>query len=85
MNSFDAEMHMIRQKEMAQRAATNYLPEFHDRSSLRRPFHRRALAGLGGALVILGYRLQGEIDQLPSAAELVDSIQFSSNGQCAEC
>jgi len=85
MNSFDAEMHILRQKEMAQRAAANYSLEFHDGSSQRRPFHRRALAGLGGALVILGYRLQGEIEQFPSAAELVDSIQLSSNGRCVEC
>lgn len=85
MNSFDAEMHIFRQKEMAQRAAANYSPKFRDEFSQRRPFHRRALAGLGGALVMLGYRLQGEIEQFPSPVELVDSIQLGSNGRCVEC
>jgi hypothetical protein len=65
MNSFDGEMHIWRHKELARRAAEQYAHVAHlDRGHGARAAYRKAMAGLGGRLVVLGYRLQGEIEGL---------------------
>lgn len=89
MNSYDAEMHILRQKDMARRAAedyalkTNHIPT--PSTAIRLPIYRRTLAAIGGRLVSMGYRLQGEIDQLATSAELTDALGLKSNSPCVEC
>ncbi len=81
MNAFDAENHILQQKEMARRAGQSYPTISHllaDESRPRRAY-RRALAGLGGQLVSIGYRLQGEIDQL-ATPELGDTLRLNGSG-----
>jgi hypothetical protein len=87
MISYDAEIHVSRQKEMARRAAASYpnvshLANGHNGGNA---VHRRALAGLGGALVALGLRLQGEFDQLSAAPELADTLGLARNEPCPDC
>jgi hypothetical protein len=82
MNDFDAENHILRQKEIVRRAAESYPLISHldaGNNDGVRLAYRRALAGLGGRLIVLGYRLQGEIDQL-AAADVPEPLSFSSNG-----
>lgn len=85
MNSFDAEMHVTRQKEMARRAAESYAVMAHQPQSGPRLFYKRALAGLGSRMITLGYRLQGEIEQLSTAPALADSLGLTTNNHCADC
>ena len=84
MNSFDGEMHVSRQKESARRAAENYIPSNDQPGKVSRRVHRRALAGLGSRMITLGYRLQGEIDQLSATPALVDSLGLTSNNPCPD-
>jgi hypothetical protein len=84
MISYDAENHVMRQKEMARRAAESY-PRVSGLGDGVRPAHRRALAGLGGRLVTLGYRLQGEIDQLSAAPKPAGAPGLSLNEPCLDC
>jgi len=82
MNTFDAENHILQQKEMARRAGQTYPTISHllaEEGRTRRAY-RRALAGLGGQLVTLGYRLQGEIDHLAAAPELNDTLRLNGTG-----
>jgi hypothetical protein len=84
MISYDAEVYVSRQKEMARRAAESY-PRVSHQANGAHPIHRRALARIGGALVTLGYRLQGEIDQLSAAPELAGSMGLSHSEPCLDC
>lgn len=84
MNSFDAEMHVTRQKEMARRAAENYAVSGYLRPSRPRLVYKRALAGLGARMVLWGYRLQGEIEQLSAAPVLADSLGLTASRPCSE-
>jgi hypothetical protein len=84
MNSFDAEMHVTRQKEMARRAAENYAALAHQPQTGPRLVYKRALAGLGSRMITLGYRLQGEFEQLSTAPALADSLGLSPNNPCPE-
>lgn len=79
MNAFDAENHILRQKEMARRAGHTYPTVSHllTHDGRTRSAYRRALAGLGGQLINLGYRLQGEIDQLAAAPEMHDTLRLN--------
>ena len=83
MNAFDAENHILQQKEMARRAGQSYPTINHllaEQGRSRRAY-RRALAGLGGQLVSLGYRLQGEIDHLAATPELTgDTLRLNGTG-----
>ncbi len=86
MNSYDAELHILRQKDMARAAGNSYPTIAHlvgNESGLRLTY-RRALAGVGGRLVAIGYRLQGEFDHL-AAPELADSLGLGGNSPCVEC
>jgi hypothetical protein len=73
MNSYDAEMHILRRKAATRAAADAYMqhggsePASQRRARLT---YRRALAGVGGQLISLGYRLQGEINQLAAPEQL---------------
>jgi hypothetical protein len=82
MISYDAEIHVARQKEMARRAAESY-PHLH-RPAGAAPAQRRVLAALGVRLVALGMRLQGELAQLPRP-ELVDPFGAAHQEPCLEC
>lgn len=86
MNSFDAEMHILRQQENARRAADQYMTTSHlDRPGAPgriRLIQQRALAAFGAQLVVLGYRMQGEFNQLAVTAE---SLTISKNEPCVEC
>lgn len=85
MNSFDAEMHLLRQKEMARHAAESYRFTVHsDNDGVKRAY-RRALSGIGSQLIIIGLRLQGEIDQLTIAPEMTEPLGFSHNGNSRGC
>lgn len=81
MNAFDAENHILQQKEMARRAGQTYPTISHLRAGegRTRRAYRRVLVGLGGQLVTLGYRLQGEIDHL-AAPELGDTLRLNGTG-----
>jgi hypothetical protein len=90
MISYDAEIHVSRQKEMARRTAASYAAVSHRASGRNggsggNAVHRRALAGLGGALVALGLRLQGELDQLPAAPELAGALGLTRNEPRPDC
>jgi hypothetical protein len=94
MISYDAEIHVSRQKEIARRAAASYpdvshLANGHNGGNAvnggNAAVHRRALAGLGGALVALGLRLQGELDQRSAAPELADTLGLARNEPCPDC
>lgn len=85
MNSFDLENHMLWRKGMANRAAAAYPHNSHLRSGRAGLAYRRLLAGIGSQLVALGYRLQGELDQLAAAPDLADSLGLQRNEPCLEC
>lgn len=85
MNFFDAEMHLLRQKELTRHSAESYPLISHLDNGGVRLAYRRALAGVGSRLVILGFRLQGEIDQLTVVPEMTEPLGFGRNGNCAGC
>jgi hypothetical protein len=79
MNSFDYEMHILRQKEVARQMAKNY--PIADALAVRRlANHRRILAGLGSRLVAFGYRLQ-EVGEFAVLSELPEPLA-AVNGGC---
>lgn len=84
MNDYDAEIHILRQKEMVQRAARSYPSISHLENGGVRVTYYHLLAEIGERLVTLGYRLQGEIDQLSVAPDLVEPLGFSRNGHSAK-
>lgn len=84
MNSFDAEMHVTRQKELARRAVENYAANGYPLPPRPRLVYKRALAGLGTRMVSWGYRLQGEIEQLSAGPVLAESLGLAANNPCSE-
>jgi hypothetical protein len=78
MNSYDAENHILRQKAAARAAADAYLHQAaldQPGDRLARQVYHRAMAGVGERLVSLGYRLQGEINQLAAR----DALSYEVN------
>ena len=89
MNSYDAEMHILRQKEASRRAAERYtmvshLDEIRATPKIRLVY-QHAMAEVGSWLIAIGYRLQGSIDQLAPSTELTDSLTLVSKNRCVEC
>jgi hypothetical protein len=89
MNSYDAEMHILRQKEASRRAAERYTTVSHldeIRTTPRmRLAYQRAMVEVGSWLIAIGYRLQGSIDQLAPPMELTDTLSLVSKNRCVEC
>ena len=86
MNIYDFENQTSRQKDFARRAGEAYWRNHilkvdraapNDRTA---PLPRRILAGFGGALVAIGYRLQGEIDQLAIIPERPEPLAATPGG-----
>lgn len=79
LNLYDADLHIQRQKELAQAAADSYkYTRFLERRGLRDRYHD-ALVATGGVLIALGTRLQGQIDELAAAApELGEPLSAGS-------
>lgn len=60
LNLYDAEQHLLRQKELARAAAESYAHTRHlPRRGLRHAY-QRALVATGDRMIRLGYRLRGE-------------------------
>jgi len=60
LNLYEAEQHLLRQKESARAAAETYEHSRHlPRRGLRHAY-RRALVATGDRMISLGYRLRGE-------------------------
>lgn len=89
MNSYDAEMHILRQKEASRRAAESYtivsqLDEIRAAPPIRL-FYQHAMVEVGSWLIAIGYRLQGSIPQLAPPTELTDTLTLVSKNRCVEC
>ena len=79
LNLYDADLHVQRQKELARASAAAYDPAARRPRRGLRHTYRRALATAGGALITLGYRLQGEIEDLP-VLDLAEPLALRRNG-----
>jgi hypothetical protein len=81
LNLYDAEQHLLRQKELARAAAESYQHARYLESpgGLRRAY-RRALVATGDRMITLGYRLRGEIDTLSAAPDLAEPLSLRANG-----
>jgi len=79
LNLYDADLHIQRQKELAQAAADSYRHARYLPKRGLRQIYRQSLVTIGGALINLGLRLQGELEEF-SVPELAEPLVFRTNG-----
>lgn len=82
MTWHDGEQIVQQHKDLAHTVAGTYLDLHADAECVRRPAAwARGLATLGGALVVIGYRLQSSYVQMTATAmEPSEALRLSSNG-----
>jgi len=79
LNLYDADLHIQRQKELARAAADSYRhARYLPKRDLRHAY-RHTLVAVGGALINLGVRLQGGLDEL-GVPELSEPLALRANG-----